>query len=323
VNINAITSPIKQELKEFDRHFRSALQSRVGIVDTIARYMVHRKGKRIRPSLVLLTAGSCGGISDSTYRGAALVELMHSATLIHDDVVDDASTRRGVPSINAIWKNKISVLMGDYVLSRGLLLSLQNNDTEFLHIISRAVKRMSEGELHQIQKSRQLDIDEATYFSIIGDKTASLLSTCCEIGAASASANGTLRKAMTDYGENLGIAFQIKDDVLDFLGKEITIGKPVGRDLHEKKITLPLIYAFTQATSRKAREVLRMVKRGVNPRDVLRIVSFVKEYGGIDYALEQAEEYKRRALQNLAELPDSPCRNSLMQLTGFVIERNK
>ncbi len=323
MNLATITRPIHGELREFDRVFRASLHSNVGLVDTIVRYVVRRKGKRIRPALVLLTAGAAGGITPSTHRGATLVELMHTATLIHDDVVDDAATRRGIASINAIWKNKVSVLMGDYVLSRGLLLSLDAGDHDFLATISKAVKRMSEGELLQIQKSRQLNIDEPTYFTIIGDKTASLLSTCCEIGAASAGCSPEVRQAMTDYGENLGIAFQIKDDLLDYLGKESTIGKPVGIDLQERKITLPLIHAFSKATSKKAREIMRLVKQGVKSRDVFRIVSFVKDHGGIDYAVEKAELYRRNALTNLDALPDSPCKRSLIQLTDFVIDRNK
>ncbi|MDH7516318.1 MAG: polyprenyl synthetase family protein [Bacteroidota bacterium] len=318
-----IVAPVKQELAEFERRFRHALSSNIALVDVVVRYIVHRKGKRVRPILVLLSAGACGGITDATFRGAALVELLHTATLVHDDVVDDATTRRGFASVNAIWKNKIAVLIGDYILSRGLLLSLEGNDFTALRITSQAVRRMSEGELLQIQKTRQLNTDEATYFRIIRDKTASLLSTCCEIGARSATSDETAARALRDYGENLGIAFQIRDDILDFLGTESLIGKPIGGDLKEKKFTLPLIHAFSRAPAKTRRSILRLLKDGVDRGAIRTIAAFVKEYGGIDYATAKASAYSDEAVQALSPLRPSPYVASLERFARYVVERTK
>ncbi len=323
MKLDTIIAPVEGDLKKFEAHFRRSLKSNVGLVDAVVRYMVKRKGKRIRPALVMLSAGACGSINEATFRGAALVELLHTATLIHDDVVDDAETRRNWPSINAIWKNKVAVLLGDYVLSRGLLLSLENNDIDFLQSTSTAVKRMSEGELLQIQKSRQLRNDEETYFQIIGDKTASLLATCCEIGALSATTDREMVDRLRGYGENLGIAFQIRDDILDFTGTESTIGKPVGGDLKEKKFTLPLIHAFTNAPSGRRKTVLHSLKRGVKRKDIDDIIRFVEEFGGIAYARKTAEDYRDRAIALLAPLPDSEAKQSLLQLADFVVTRKK
>jgi octaprenyl-diphosphate synthase len=322
-DIRDIIAPVRTELHEFERHFRGALKSNIGLVDTIVRYMVKRKGKRIRPALVLLAAGTCGVITERAYRAASLVELLHTATLIHDDVVDEAATRRGLASINAIWKNKVSVLMGDYILARGLLLSLASNDYAFLQCTSQAVRRMSEGELLQIQKSRQMNTDEETYFRIIGDKTASLLSTCCELGALSASSEPEDALAMREFGENLGIAFQIRDDLLDFVGKESMIGKPVGGDLKEKKFTLPLIHAFSQAPFREKRRIMRLVKDGIEKKGIEEVVRFVKEFGGIDYAERRADEYRTRARASLERFPCSPSRQSLLQFVDYVVTRAK
>jgi octaprenyl-diphosphate synthase len=320
-DLRAIINPISAELAEFERHFHHALSSNIGLVDAVVRYVVRRKGKRIRPALVLLAAGACGGISERTFRGATLVELLHTATLVHDDVVDEAATRRGLASINAIWKNKVAVLMGDYILARGLLLSLDGGDFALLRSSSQAVRRMSEGELLQIQKSRQLNIDEATYFRIIGDKTASLLAACCEIGALSATGDETAIAALRTYGEHTGIAFQIRDDVLDFLGTESLIGKPVGGDLKEKKFTLPLIHAFTKAPARESRGILRLLKKGIASGDIRRVVDFVKTHGGIDYAGAKALEYRDQALRDLAPLPDSVWKQSLVDFANFVVTR--
>jgi octaprenyl-diphosphate synthase len=323
LKLDSIIAPVSPQLKDFEAHFRRSLRSDVGLVDAVVRYMIKRKGKRIRPALVLLSAATCGEIGDATFRGAALVELLHTATLVHDDVVDDADTRRGWPSINRIWKNKVSVLLGDYVLARGLLLSLEHEDIAFLHSTSTAVRRMSEGELLQIQKSRQMNTDEETYFRIIGDKTASLLATCCEIGARSATENDRKVEQLRAYGEAIGIAFQIRDDLLDFLGTERTIGKPVGGDLKEKKFTLPLIYAFRQAPNGRRKAVLRALKRGVKRKEIAEILEFVKEYGGIDYADRVAKEYRDRAVDCLADFPDSEAKRALTDLATFVVSRSK
>lgn len=298
------------------------MRSKVGLIDLVARYIVRQKGKRVRPILVFLSAKACGEINDSTFRGATLVEILHTATLIHDDVVDDADTRRGLASINAVWKNKIAVLMGDYLLARGLLLSLESNDYYFLHCTSRAVKRMSEGELLQIQKSRQLNIDEETYLKIIGDKTASLLSTCTEIGAASVTQSPSTRALMRDFGEHVGIAFQIRDDLLDYLGRKSIIGKPTGIDIKEKKLTLPLIYALHHGPRKEAKQALRLIKNGAKQKDIEWVVDFVEHAGGIEYAKSRAEYYAELARTNLASLPESPAKEALLQFVDFVMERN-
>jgi octaprenyl-diphosphate synthase len=320
-SLESIKEPVEGELRTFGTFFRDAMRSRVGLVDLIARYIVRQKGKRVRPILVFLSAKACGELNESTFRAATLVEILHTATLIHDDVVDDADTRRGLASINAVWKNKVAVLMGDYLLSRGLLLSLESNDYYFLRCTSNAVKRMSEGELLQIQKSRQLDIDEETYLKIIGDKTASLFSTCTEIGAASTSEDPRRRAQMRDFGEHVGVAFQIRDDLLDYLGRRSVIGKPTGTDLKEKKLTLPLIHALRQGPREDAKRALRAIKKGAKQRDVEWVMAFVKDAGGIEYAKTKAEDYADLARKDLATLPVSPAKESLLQFADFVIDR--
>jgi len=321
-SLDRIREPVIQELKKFDSVFREAMRSQVALVYLITRYILRQKGKRVRPMLVMLSAKLCGEINDSTYRAATLIELLHSATLVHDDVVDDADTRRGFASINAVWKNKVAVLMGDYLLSRGLLLSLQYRDYYFLNSTSFAVKRMSEGELLQIQKSRHLNIDEATYIKIISDKTASLFSACTDIGAASTTEDPDKRNLLKAYGENVGLAFQIRDDLLDYLGRKSILGKPIGGDIKEKKLTLPLIYALHQSGHHEARQALSFVRKGANQKDVTWIVDFVQKNGGIEYALRKAEQFAADARACLSSFPDSPEKQSLLQLVRFVIERN-
>ena len=320
-SLNSIKAPIETELKQFGEFFREAMRSRVGLIDLIARYIVRQKGKRVRPILVFLSAKACGEVNESTFRAATLVEILHTATLIHDDVVDDADTRRGLASINAVWKNKVAVLMGDYLLSRGLLLSLESDDYYFLKCTSNAVKRMSEGELLQIQKSRQLNIDEETYLKIIADKTASLLSTCTEIGAASTTQDSVRRQQMRDFGEHVGIAFQIRDDLLDYLGRRSVIGKPTGIDLKEKKLTLPLIHALTHGPRNDAKQAIRIVKNGAKQKDIQWVVDFVRSAGGIDYAIGRARHYSDLARKDLLQLPDSPSKSSLLAFVDFVTER--
>jgi octaprenyl-diphosphate synthase len=321
LDLNDIISPIKDETKIFNKEFRASIRSTVGIVDTIARYLLHQKGKKIRPILVLLSAKATGGINQSTYHAATLVELLHSATLIHDDVVDNADMRRGIASINAVWKNKVAVLMGDYLLSRGLLLSLVHNEHKFLRVSSSAVKRMSEGELLQIQKSRQLDMDEATYFRIISDKTASLLSSCCEMGAVSATSDEEIISRLRLFGEDLGMAFQIQDDVLDYEGKRATLGKPIGGDIQERKVTLPFIYACKNAPKREARSVLRLLKNGKRGSRIREVIEFAEHYGGINLAKEKSMEFVRSAKNHLEGVRDSDAKDALLNLTKFVVER--
>jgi len=320
-SLSKISRPIKNELEQFEDIFKSAMRSDVGIVDLVARYIIRQKGKKIRPILVLLSAKISGGITERTFRGANLVELLHTATLIHDDVVDNADKRRGIWSINAIFKNKVAVLMGDYLLSRGLMISVEGKDYDFLKVITEAVKRMSEGELLQIQKTRKLDIDEETYFKVISDKTASLLETCCLIGAMSTTDDSECIEAMRQFGHSLGMAFQIRDDILDYEGTTNLIGKPVGGDIKEKKITLPLIYALNKVSKSEAARIKSVLKNGNDKTKVKEIIGFVKANNGIDYALEVSRSYSIQAKDALNIFPESEMKSSLINLIDFVTQR--
>jgi len=323
VTLKDIQAPIAAEMAEFEKKFRTSMQSRVLLLDKIMSYIVKRKGKQMRPMFVFFSAKLFGtGISEATYRGAALIELLHTATLVHDDVVDDANYRRGFFSVNALWKNKIAVLVGDYLLSKGLLLSLHNNDFELLKIVSNAVQEMSEGELMQMEKARRLDINENVYFDIIRQKTASLIASCCAVGASSAGADiETIEKARL-FGEKVGIAFQIKDDLFDYGTAEI--GKPVGIDIKEKKMTLPLIYALQQADWLTKRQMIYNVKNNNGKNEVVtKVIDFVKQSGGLEYAIQQMNQYAQEALQILKSFPPSPSRTSLEQLIIYTIEREK
>jgi octaprenyl-diphosphate synthase len=322
MKLKELTRPVERELDIFEEKLREAMKSKVAFVDFIVRYIVKQKGKRIRPALVLLTASACGGINESTYRGAALVEILHTATLIHDDVVDDADTRRGIASINAVWKNKIAVLMGDYMLAKGLLLSLDNDDSQFLKITSDAVRRMSEAEILQIAKSRDLDLDEPTYLKIISDKTASLLSTCCRIGATSAGAEQPVIDAMKEFGETVGLVFQIRDDLLDYTGRKSITGKPTGIDLKEKKLTLPLIHSLAQAPKSESKRIISIVKDGAAKREIRQVIEFAERYGGIEYAMKKAEEYSTGAVRAIGKLPPTPAKESLENFVGYMMERS-
>lgn len=321
LSLKEISSPIKSELERFDEIFKEALRSNVGLVDLVARYIIRQKGKKIRPLLVLLSAKLSGGVTDRTYRGASLVELLHTATLIHDDVVDDANKRRGMWSINALFKNKVAVLMGDYLLSRGLMISVDGKDYDFLGVTTNAVKRMSEGELLQIQKTRKLDIDEETYFKVISDKTASLLETCCSIGAMSTTENKDYIDAMKNFGHSLGMSFQIRDDILDYEGKSNLIGKPVGGDIKEKKITLPLIYSLNNVPKNEASRIRKILKNGNDKTKVKEVMKFVQENNGIDYALTVAKKYSDMAKDALNIFPDSEIKLSMSALVDFVTDR--
>ncbi|MGB2958411.1 MAG: polyprenyl synthetase family protein [Bacteroidota bacterium] len=323
MNLKEITQPVLNQLETFEDVFKDSMRSKVGLVDLVARYIIRQKGKKVRPILVLLSAEVCGGITEKTYRGATLVEILHTATLVHDDVIDGSDTRRGIASINAVWKNKIAVLMGDYLLARGLLLSLDHDDFRFLKITSGSVRRMSEGEIHQIQRSRKLNLDEEDYLEIIGDKTASLISTCCEIGAASASDDPEKARLLREYGENVGLAFQIRDDMLDFTGRKSITGKPTGLDLSEKKLTLPLIHAFTKASRKEKSEILSMIRNGGKKMKVKRVVEFVSAHGGLEYAAERARDFAASATERLTMFPDSPSKRSLESFARFVVSREK
>lgn len=321
LRLDDIKAPIAREMDEFEFKFRDSMKTRILLLDRIMNYIVKRKGKQMRPMFVFLSAGTCGTITESTYRGAALIELLHTATLVHDDVVDDANYRRGFFSINALWKNKVAVLVGDFLLSRGLILSVENKDFNLLSIVSKAVKEMSEGELLQIEKSRQLDITEDIYFQIIRQKTASLIASCCAVGASSSGASDDVVECMRAFGEKIGMAFQIKDDLFDY--GEDEIGKPLGIDIKEKKMTLPLIFALSKAGWLEKRRIIGIVKNeSQKPKKVKEVIEFVKKSGGIEYAHQTMNKYYNEAMLLLQSLPESAYKNSLRQLVQFTIERN-
>jgi octaprenyl-diphosphate synthase len=322
LSLDEIKKPIAAELDTFEGKFKASMQSSVPLLDRITHYIVKRKGKQIRPMFVFFSASLCGGITEATHRGAALVELLHTATLVHDDVVDNSYQRRGYFSINALWKNKIAVLVGDFLLSKGLLLSINNGDFGLLKIVSEAVKQMSEGELLQIEKARRLDIDEKIYYDVIRQKTASLIASCCACGASSAGADAETVEKMRLFGEMVGIAFQIKDDLFDF-GTD-AIGKPLGIDIKEKKITLPLIYALNKSNSSEKRRIINLVKNHNEEADkISEIIDFVRNSGGMDYATSQMELYQEEAFNILNKLPDHISREALQQLVRFTTERKK
>jgi len=319
--LSDVTHPILDEIGRFDKEFKNSMKSKVGLVELVTRFILHQKGKKVRPILVLLSAKLAGQISERTYRGAILVELLHTATLVHDDVVDNAEKRRGFPSINAVWKNKIAVLMGDYLLARGLMLAVDGQDFDFLKTITSTVKRMSEGELLQTSKTRRLNIDEPTYYRIISDKTASLLSTCCEVGARSVTDDAHIIESLRNYGEYLGIAFQIRDDILDYVGKSSIIGKPLGGDIKEKKITLPLIYALKNSSSDESKNIIKTIKNNPDSKRIDEIIDFVKKKNGIEYAEKMSYEYSDKAKQCLELFSESEAKESLKKLVDFVVER--
>ncbi len=321
--IDEIKKPIAEEMKAFEPKFRSSMASRVALLDRITHYIVKRKGKQIRPMLVFLSAKLHGEVNEATYLGASLIELMHTATLVHDDVVDDSNQRRGFWSINAIWKNKIAILVGDYLLSKVLLLAVEKEEYDLLKIVSTSVREMSEGELLQIEKARKLDITEDIYFDIIRQKTASLIASCCGVGSSSVGASKSEVEDMRQFGEWLGLAFQIKDDLFDFQLKNNT-GKPSGIDIKEQKMTLPLIYALQVATSSEKSKVINIIKRHHNnPKKVQEVVEFVNNSGGIAYAEKRMEEYKEKAISILSKYPNSPTKDSLLLLVDYVIHRSK
>lgn len=313
---------VEAELKAFEKIFKTAVKSNVPMLDRIMKYVVKTKGKQLRPMFVLLSAKICGGINERTHRAASLVELLHTATLVHDDVVDEAHERRGFLSVYALWKTKASVLVGDYLLAKGLLLSLENKDFRVLELLSEAVRRMSEGELMQLEKSRLLNITEADYFSIISNKTASLLASACAAGAYTASNNEKQVEQMRIFGENTGIAFQIKDDLFDYGTDDV--GKPTGNDIREKKLTLPLIYTLKTATRETKRFLTYTIKnKHKDPESIKAVIEEVKKAGGIQYAVERMEEYKIKALEALDAFPESNEKSALAELVKFTTERKK
>ncbi|MFB0938279.1 MAG: polyprenyl synthetase family protein [Urechidicola sp.] len=320
--VEYIKQPILKEMELFESKFKEAMISKVPLLNRITHYIVRRKGKQMRPMFVFLIAKmvSDGDFNERTYRGASIIELIHTATLVHDDVVDDSNRRRGFFSLNALWKNKIAVLVGDFLLSKGLLLSIDNDDFDILKLISIAVREMSEGELLQIEKARKLDITEAIYFDIIRQKTATLIAACCGIGAASVGSSAEEVEKMRQFGELIGIAFQIKDDLFDYSDEKI--GKPTGIDIKEKKMTLPLIYALNNCKPKDKKWLINSVKNhNRNQKRVKEVITFVKEKGGIEYATSKMQDYQQEALKILKPYPSSEYKNSLVKMVNYVIER--
>jgi octaprenyl-diphosphate synthase len=318
-----IKAPVNEEMKSFEKHFLEAMDTNIPLLKTIVNYMYRRKGKQLRPVIVFLTAKLLGEVTDKTYTAASMLELLHTATLIHDDVVDEAYQRRGAFSINALWRSKVAVLVGDFLLSKGLLLSVKHKAYDLLEIMSEAVREMSEGELLQIEKSRKQDVDEDTYFEIIRKKTATLIASCAANGACSVNASDETIEEMRLFGEYLGIAFQIKDDLLDYTSSSV-IGKPSYQDIKEKKLTLPLIFALSKASPKEKQKILKIVRRhNKNSTKVKEVVSFVKSSGGIEYTIDRMNQYKDKAIDILNKYPDSDERKALITLVEYAVERVK
>ncbi len=322
ITLEEIKAPIANELNIFEKKFREAMKSKVPLLDRIMHYIVKSKGKQMRPMFVFLSAKLFGEIGPSTYNAASLIELLHTATLVHDDVVDDAHERRGFFSINALWKNKIAVLVGDYLLSKGLLLSIDNNEIDLLQIVSKAVKEMSEGELLQIEKTRKLNIKEDIYYEIIRQKTATLIASACASGTASVSPEKENIDKMWTFGEKIGIAFQIKDDLLDY--GDTNTGKAKGIDIKERKLTLPLIYALQEASKSDRRHIINIIKNhNKNSRKVQEVIDFVVKSGGIDYSREAMQRYQEEALETLNGMNNSEARSALEKLIRYTTDRKK
>ena len=322
--VSQIKDPIRAEMELFETKFRDSMSSKVPLFNRITHYIVNRKGKQMRPMFVFLTAKMLNGgeVNERTYRGAAVIELIHTATLVHDDVVDDSNKRRGFFSINALWKNKIAVLVGDYLLSKGLLLSIDNSDFDLLRIISVAVREMSEGELLQIEKARRLDITEEVYFNIIRQKTATLIAACCSLGACSVKPDSEYVETFRKFGELCGMAFQIKDDLFDYGGHKI--GKPTGIDIKEQKMTLPLIYALNNCAKDEKKWLINSIKNhNKDKKRVKEVIAFVKEKGGLEYAVEKMLAFKDQALQLLSAYPESEYRSALELMVNYVVDRKK
>lgn len=321
MKVSELKAPIDEELRIFEKKFREAMRSDVALLDKVTYYIYQRKGKQVRPMFIFLAAKMCGGVTEATYTGASLIELLHTASLVHDDVVDDANERRGFFSINALWKNKIAVLVGDYLLSKGLLLSLEHGQYHLLHIVSNAVKAMSEGELLQMEKARKLDITEELYFQIITNKTASLIAAACATGAASTTKDEGLIEKMRLIGENIGIAFQIKDDLFDY--GETDIGKPRGIDIKERKMTLPLIYTLNQADKKEKKWIINIVKNHNDDKaKVQELIDFVNHKGGIEYSNKTMNLYKQKAFDLIQTIEDSEAKEGLIDLVNYITERN-
>lgn len=320
--LEEIKNPIRQEMKLFEKKFQESMRSEVFLLDKITRFILKTKGKQIRPIFVFLCAKLVGEITEKTHRGAAMIELIHTATLVHDDVVDESFKRRGFFSINALWKNKIAVLVGDYLLSKSVIISTENQDFDILAVISKTIREMSEGELLQLEKSRKLDITEDIYYEIIRKKTATLIAACCEVGAISNNVNVELAQKIRDFGTYTGIAFQIKDDLFDYLKKNVT-GKPVGIDIKEKKLTLPLIYAMNSVKKDERKYYFNIIKNhSYETGKVNELMEFVKKSGGISYTEKVMLNYQKKALEILDDFPDNEAKKSLQLMLNYIIKRD-
>lgn len=323
MTVDDIKKPVKEEMALFEKKFKSAMKSDVALLDKITHYIIKRKGKQLRPLFVFLSAKMIAPVEEGTYIAASLIELLHTATLVHDDVVDDASERRGFLSINALWKNKIAVLVGDFLLSQGLLLTTSKNRIDLLHLVSKAVKAMSEGELLQMEKSRKMDITEEVYYKIIKQKTASLVAACCATGACSVTKNKELIANMEKVGIYVGMAFQIKDDIFDY-GFSNEIGKPTGIDIKERKLTLPLIYVMNKVEKKQKKLIINTIKKDKqDSKKINEIISMVINEGGIHYAEKKMHYYKDLALKQLDYLPSSPSKEAFIGLINYSINRKK
>lgn len=319
--VESIKKPIAEEMKLFEKKFYESMKSRVVLLDKITRFIVTTKGKQMRPMFVFLCSKLVGEVTEKTYRGASMIELIHTASLVHDDVVDESLKRRNFFSINALWKNKIAVLVGDFMFSKSVLLATDHNDLDLLSVISKTIKQISEGELLQLEKARKLDITEEIYYEIIRQKTATLIAACCEIGARSGGSSQEVAEKMHEFGIYTGMAFQIKDDLFDYLSKNI-IGKPVGIDIKEQKMTLPLIYTLNNASEKDRKYYFNILKKHHHDsKKVKELIAFVKSSGGLDYAIEVMKQYQKKAKDILLEFPESDARQSLLQMLDYVIER--
>ena len=321
--VEKIKEPIRVEMELFEKKFKESMQTNIALLNKVMNYIVHRKGKQMRPMFVFLTAKMLAGeVNERTYRGASIIELIHTATLVHDDIVDDSNKRRGFFSINALWKNKIAVLVGDFLLSKGMLLAINHDDFDILKIVSNAIKEMSEGELLQIEKARKLDITEDIYYTIIQNKTASLIASCTAIGAASVGADKDGVEKMRKFGETIGMAFQIKDDLFDYT--DAKIGKPTGIDIKEQKMTLPLIYVLNNCSKKEKKWLINSIKNhNTNKNRVKEIIQFVKDNGGIEYTQNKMREYQQKAITILADFPKSIYKDTLIDMINYVVERKK
>lgn len=321
--LRKVKKSLENDYSKYNRTFSRVMTSKVVLVDNIAKYVVRHKGKGLRPLLVLLSARILGQPTDATYKVASVVELLHTATLVHDDVVDDAVVRRNFPSINALWKNKISVLMGDYLLAKSLISATEIGNIEIMQILAETAKRLSQGELFQIEKSRKLDINEEEYYQLISDKTAALIGACCELGSLTVSDRIEDRENLRSFGENVGIAFQITDDILDYEGTQNIIGKAVGSDLKENKITLPLILSFKNAPEKEKRKIISLLKKGVNKDDIKNIYSFNLQYGGLDSAKKAASNFAQQAKENISHCKDGIYKENANLFVDYILSRKR